>query len=164
MISCLSPRENEMRIINQRIKHWLARLEIKAAATHWADRHAAHHRNTRRAIVEICEAIRERLSLMGLDPALADSLLRGEQEAAELAAIQVQRRYGLLMRRFTRGDHNAAGGASSIITAQAARMAARLARQHSPQGSFSLAKQDAKSSASEAWAKSGSDLWSPSRA
>jgi hypothetical protein len=87
MISCLSPRENEMRIINQRIKHWLARLEIKAAATHWADRHAAHHRNTRRAIVEICEAIRERLSLMGLDPALADSLLRGEQEAAELAAI-----------------------------------------------------------------------------
>jgi hypothetical protein len=51
-----------MSVVNQHIKYWLARLEIKAAATHWTDRHAAHHRNTRRAIVEICEAIRERHS------------------------------------------------------------------------------------------------------
>jgi hypothetical protein len=37
-----------MSIINQHIKQWLAGLEIKAATTPWADRHAAHLRDTRR--------------------------------------------------------------------------------------------------------------------
>jgi len=42
-----------MSVIKQHIKHWLARSEIKTAATQWVERHAAHHWNTRRAIVEI---------------------------------------------------------------------------------------------------------------
>jgi len=36
---------------------------------------------------------------MGLDPVLPDSLLRGEQAAAELAAIPDSERYELLTRR-----------------------------------------------------------------
>jgi hypothetical protein len=132
VISCLAPRENQMSVINRRIKHWLARLEIKVAATHWADRHAAHHRNTLRAIVEICEAIRERLSLMGFDPALAVSLLRGEQAAAELAAIPDTEALRAADAVITRGDHNDTGGASSIITPQAARMAADLRDRSEP--------------------------------
>jgi hypothetical protein len=76
-----------MSVINQHIKYWLARLEIKAAATHRADRHAAHHRNTRRAIVEICEAIRERHS-------------------AELASIPDSEALRAADAAITRGDHN----------------------------------------------------------
>jgi hypothetical protein len=121
-----------MSVINQHIKHWLACLEMKAAATHWADRHAAHQRNTLRAVVEICEAIRERLSLMGFDPALAVSLLRGEQAAAELAAIPDTETLRAADAVITRGDHNDAGGASSIITAQTARTAADLRERYEP--------------------------------
>ena len=95
-----------MSVINQHIKYWLARLEIKAAATHWADRHAAHHRNTRRAIVEICEAIRERLPLMGLDPTLALSLLRSQEAAGELASIPDSEALRAADAAITRGDHN----------------------------------------------------------
>jgi hypothetical protein len=121
-----------MNVINQHIKHWLARLEAKAAATHWADRHAAHHRNTRRAIVEICEAIRERLSLMGLDPTLAVSLLRGQEAAGELASIPDSEALRAADAAITRGDHHDGGGASSIITAQAARMAVHLRDRSEP--------------------------------
>jgi len=121
-----------MSVINRHIKHWLTRLEIKAAATHWADRHAAHQRNTRRAVVEICEAIRERLSLIGLDPALAVSLLRGEQAAAELAAIPDTEVLRAADAAITRGDHNDNGEASSIITAQSARIVADFRDQSEP--------------------------------
>jgi hypothetical protein len=75
-----------MSAIKRDLRAWLARLEIRASTSHWADRHAAHHRKTRRAVVEICEAIRKQLLLIGLDPELAVSLQRGEA-AAELAAI-----------------------------------------------------------------------------
>jgi hypothetical protein len=77
-----------MSVITQDIKRWLTRLETRAGTTPWTDRQAAHYRKTLRAIVEICEAIRERLLLMGLDPALCVSLLRGKQAASELAAIR----------------------------------------------------------------------------
>ena len=112
-----------MSIINQHIKQWLARLEINAATTPWADRHAAHHRNTRRALVEICEAIREQLALMGLDPALAVSLQRGEQAAVELAAIPDSEALRAADAAITRSDQHDDGATATIIAAQVAPMA-----------------------------------------
>ena len=106
-----------MSIINQRIIHWLARLEIKAATTPWVDRHAAHHRNTRRALVEICEAIREQLALMGFDPALAVSLQRGEQAAVELAAIPDSETLRAADAAITRSDQHDDGATPTIIAA-----------------------------------------------
>ena len=109
--------------INQHIKQWLARLEIKAATTPWADPHAAHHRNTRRAIVEICEMIREQLAVMGFDPALAVSLQRGEQAAVELAAIPDSETLQAADAAITRSDQHDEGATSTIIAAQIAPMA-----------------------------------------
>src|SRR5215471_7189299 len=115
-----------MSIISQHIKQWLARLEIKAATTPWADPHAAHHRNTRLALVEICEMIREQLALMGFDPALAVSLQRGEQAAVELAAIPDSETLRAADAAITRSDQHDDGAPSSIIEAQAAPMAAHV--------------------------------------
>jgi hypothetical protein len=115
-----------MSIINQHIKRWLARLEIKAATTPWADRHAAHHRNTRRALVEICEAIREQLALMGFDPALAVSLRCGERAAIELAAIPDSETLRAADAAIMRSDQHVEGATSSIIAAQVASMAAHF--------------------------------------
>jgi len=121
-----------MSVINQHIRHWLARLEIKAEATQWPDRHAAHHRNTRRAIVEICEAIRERLSLMGLDPTLALSLLRGQEAAGELASIPDSEALRAADAAITRGDRYDGEAASGIIMAQAERMAVPMRDRSEP--------------------------------
>ena len=65
----------------------LARVEINASAISWADRQGARHRQSLRARVKCHRLIRERLYLMGIDPALAVVLRRGEEAAAELAAI-----------------------------------------------------------------------------
>src|SRR6266850_1470275 len=69
------------------LKRRLAHVEITASAMSWGDRQAAHHRQSLRARVELHELIRERLRLMGIDPALAVALRRGEDAAAELAEI-----------------------------------------------------------------------------
>jgi hypothetical protein len=53
----------------------------------WADWQAADHRRVLRALVEMHQIIRERLRVLGTDPALAETLRRGEEAAAELAAI-----------------------------------------------------------------------------
>lgn len=115
-----------MSAIRRDLKRWLARLEIRAATTHWADRHAAHYRKTRRAVVEICEAIRKQLLLMGLDPALAVSLQRGEAAAAELAAIPDSEALRTADEAITRGDKNADGRASGMPMAQIELMAKRF--------------------------------------
>jgi hypothetical protein len=115
-----------MSVIKQDIKNWLARLETKASTTHWSDRRAAHYRETRRAIVEICKAIRERFLLMGLDPALAVSLQRGEKAAAELAEIPDSEALRAADEAITRGDEIDAEEAVSIAVAQIERMAARF--------------------------------------
>jgi hypothetical protein len=112
-----------MSAIKRDLKGWLARLEIRAATTHWTDRHAAHYRKARRAVVEICDAIRERLLLMGLDPALAVSLQRGGKAAAELAAIPDSEALRAADEAITRGDHNDDGEALGIPMAQIERMA-----------------------------------------
>jgi hypothetical protein len=61
--------------------------------------------NTRRALVEICEAIREQLALMGFDPALAVSLQRGEQATVEPAAIPDSETLRAADAAITRSDH-----------------------------------------------------------
>jgi len=61
---------------------------------------------------------------MGLDPALAVSLLRGEQAAAELAAIPDSVTLQAADEATTRGDQNDNGGASGVIIARMDRMAA----------------------------------------
>jgi hypothetical protein len=65
----------------------VARAEITTAAISRVDRQAAGHRQSLRAFVAIIELIRERLRIMEIDPALAVALRRGEEAAAELAAI-----------------------------------------------------------------------------
>ena len=76
-----------MSTVQQDFKRRLARAEITASAVHPADLQAASDRQSLRTRAKICEFIRERFLLMGLDPALAVSLRRGEEAAAELAAI-----------------------------------------------------------------------------
>jgi len=65
----------------------LARAEVGVSTTKWAHRKAAHHRQLLRACFKTHGLIRERLLAMGIDPTLTVALLRGEETAAELAAI-----------------------------------------------------------------------------
>jgi hypothetical protein len=76
----------KMSTVQQDFKRRLARAEITVSAVHPADLQAASHRQSLRTSATICEFIRKRFLLMGLDPALAVRLRVGE-EAAELAAI-----------------------------------------------------------------------------
>jgi hypothetical protein len=48
----------------------LARVELNAYAISCADRQAARHRQSLRTQVNLHQLIRERLQLMGIDPAL----------------------------------------------------------------------------------------------
>src|SRR5260370_39744633 len=73
--------------VQRDFKRRLARAEITASAVHPADLQAASDRQLLRTRTAICEFIRERFLLMGLDPALAVSLRWGEEAAAKLAAI-----------------------------------------------------------------------------
>ena len=87
------------------LKHRLAQAEVAASATDWADREQAHHRQGLRFSVSISAFIRERFLLMGLDPALATSLRRGDESAAELAAIPDSETLKMADNEITRADH-----------------------------------------------------------
>src|SRR4029077_7240128 len=65
----------------------LVKAEILAPAIPWVDRQAAHHRQSLRACVEWCDLICERFRAMGIDSTFAVAMRRGEEAAAELAAI-----------------------------------------------------------------------------
>jgi len=65
----------------------LVKAEILVPEVSWVDQQAARHRQSLRTCVEGHRLIRERFRLMGIDPELAVALRRGEQAAAELAAI-----------------------------------------------------------------------------
>jgi hypothetical protein len=65
----------------------LARAEISAAIL-WVDRQSACHRQSL-CCAELHELVRERFRVTGINPALAEALRRGEEAAAELAAIQI---------------------------------------------------------------------------
>jgi hypothetical protein len=65
----------------------LVKAEILAPAISWVDRQAAHRRQSLRTCIKWCDLIRERFSVMGIDPGLAVALRRGEEAAAKLAAV-----------------------------------------------------------------------------
>lgn len=69
------------------LKHRLARAELLAPEISWIDGQAADHRRSLRTHVALCQLIRERLRLLGFEPALAETLRLGDEAAAELAAI-----------------------------------------------------------------------------
>ena len=65
----------------------LVKAEILAPAISWVDRQAAHRRQSLRTCIKWCDLIRERFSVMGIDPGLAVALRRGEEAAAKLVAM-----------------------------------------------------------------------------
>ena len=76
-----------MSTIKRDFKRWLQRVEAAASAIEPAGLEAARKRELLRLLVKMCDLIREQFLLMGLDPAFAPRLRRGEEAAAELAAI-----------------------------------------------------------------------------
>ena len=65
----------------------LARAETAANALGGVDAQARRRRCSLRALVAVCDIIRERLVAMRIDPELAVALRRGEEAAAELAGV-----------------------------------------------------------------------------
>ena len=65
----------------------LTRAEISTAAISLVDRQTLDRQRSLRALVAVNELIWDRLRVIGIDPALAETLRRGEAAAAELAAI-----------------------------------------------------------------------------
>lgn len=115
-----------MSAVKRDFKRRLARVEAAASATQWADAQAASHRESLRVLVKICETIRKRFLLMGLDPALAASLKRGEHAAAELAAIPDSEGLRTADKAITRDDVGGSSEVRSRFEAKAKRMAAAI--------------------------------------
>jgi hypothetical protein len=115
-----------MSLIIRDVKRRVNRLEVVASVTHWVDREAASHRQRLRALVAICELIRQRFLLMGLDPALAVSLHHGENAAAELAAVPDSEALRMADEAITHNDLDDRGGARSRVNAKIERMAADI--------------------------------------
>ena len=65
----------------------LARAEIAAQALGGVDAQAERRRCSLRALVAVCDLVRERLVAMRIDPELAVALRRGEKAAAETAGM-----------------------------------------------------------------------------
>jgi hypothetical protein len=74
-------------LMRRDLERRLARAEISAPETSWGDRKAADRRQSLRTRVALHQPIRERLRVIGVDPALAERLRPGDEAAAELAAI-----------------------------------------------------------------------------
>jgi len=108
--------------VQRDFKRRLARAEITASAVHPADLQAASDRQLLRTRTAICEFIRERFLLMGLDPALAVSLRWGEEAAAKLAAIPDTEALRSADEAITRNDHHDCGEEENSVRAQIQRM------------------------------------------
>jgi len=65
----------------------LARAEAAAQALDEVDAQAGRRRCSLRALVAVCDIVRERLVAMRIDPELAVALRRGEKAAAETAGM-----------------------------------------------------------------------------
>ena len=65
----------------------LARAETAAHALGEVDAQAGRRRCSLRALVAVCDIVRERLVAMRIDPEFAVALRRGEEAAAELAGM-----------------------------------------------------------------------------
>jgi hypothetical protein len=118
-----------MSFIIRDVKRRVNRLEVEASATHWVDRQAASHRKSLRALAAVCELIRKRFLLMGLDPALAVSLRHGEDAAAELAAIPDSEALRMADEAITHTDLDDRGEAGSRLNAEIERIAAHIIRE-----------------------------------
>jgi len=105
------------------LKHRLSQAEVAASATDWADREQARHRHGLRASVKVSAFIRERFLQMGLDPALATSLRRGDESAAKLAAIPDSETLEMADNEITRADPT---GELSQFRSKMKQMAARF--------------------------------------
>src|SRR5258707_3079695 len=65
----------------------LARAETAAHALGGVDAQAERRRCSLRALVAVCDIVRQRLVAMRIDPELAVALRRGEEAAAETARM-----------------------------------------------------------------------------
>jgi len=74
-------------LMRRDLERRLAHVETLAQTMSRVDRQAADHRQVLRGSVVLRQFIRERLRVLGIDPALAKSLPRGDEAAAERAAI-----------------------------------------------------------------------------
>jgi hypothetical protein len=101
----------------------LARAEMASCATGWVDRQAAHHRQSLRARVECHELVRERFRAMEIDPALAVTLRRGEEAAAELAAIPDTPDLKAADKAILRPEYTSGNDGARRVGARIARMA-----------------------------------------
>src|SRR5204863_5775242 len=90
------------------------RAEVSVSTTTSADRQAADHRQSLRTLVKIHVLIRERLLAMGFDPTLAVALRRGEEAAAELAAIPDTRQLQMADEVIIRANHSSDGDADRV--------------------------------------------------
>jgi len=113
-----------MSTVQQDFKRRLARAEITASAVHPADLQAATDRQLLRTRTAICEFIRARFLLMGLDPALAVSLRVGEEAAAKLAAIPDTEALRTADEALTHSDLDDDGEAVSFVVEKIERMVA----------------------------------------
>ena len=76
-----------MSAIKRDFKRRLACIEAKTSGIEDAELTAARHRELLRWCVHVCNLIRDRFLLLGLDPTSAVRLKLGEEAAAELGAI-----------------------------------------------------------------------------
>jgi hypothetical protein len=101
----------------------LARAETAAHALGEADVQAGRRRCSLRALGAVCDIIRDRLVAMKIDPELAVSLRRGEEAAAELAAIPDTATLQAADAAIMRADHGTGGDGARQFWAKMERMA-----------------------------------------
>jgi hypothetical protein len=96
----------------------LSRVELNTPAISWADRQAAHHRQSLRVCVKLHGIIGERLQVVGIDPSLALALRRGAASAAELASIPDTDELRAADEAIVRAEYSNAGDSGSQFRAK----------------------------------------------
>src|SRR5271166_1460521 len=123
-------------------KRRLARAETAAHALDGVDAQMEDRRSSLRALVAVCNLIRERLLAMSIDPELAVALRRSEEAAVELAGMPDTRERRASEAAVTELDLSEARDRMYIaMTRRAAIMTARFDRGEQPMnlGNASLA-------------------------
>jgi len=103
----------------------LARAEVDVSTTTWADRHAADRWQLLCTRAKTHGLIRERLLAMGIDPTLALALRRGEEGAAELAAVPDTLQLRIAGEAISRASLSSSGDGASRVQAKILSMAER---------------------------------------
>jgi len=105
----------------------LARAETAAHALGGVDAQAGRRRCSLRALVAVCDIVRERLVAMRIDPELAVALRRGEEAAAEPAGMPDTRE--LRASKAVTGPNSS--GARDRVYTEMARIADRMTERFS---------------------------------